>query len=76
MARQVTKSIAKLERLMSLYDAYNRADIGDDGSFEAARRIIRQQNELLDQCVECGMSPSDDEFAFAGRVVTQFLLSA
>lgn len=72
----VTRSLAKLERLMSALDAYNRLDLSDDGTVEAARRIIRAQNVLLDTCVECGMPPSGDEFAFASRVIGRFLTAA
>ena len=64
-----------LERLMSAYDAYNRADSGDDGSFDAARRCIRAQNILIDTCVDCGMPTDGDEFAFAAEHVTRFLVS-
>lgn len=75
MAR-ITTSIAKLERLMTAYDAYNRLDLGDDGSVEWAQRCIRAQNVLLDTCVDCGMAPDGDEFAFAAAVTTRFLLAA
>ena len=76
MARTITKSVAKLERLMSLLDAYNRLDATDDGTLAHANRCIRAQNELLDHCVECGMATDGDEFEFAARVTTQFLLAA
>jgi hypothetical protein len=76
MAKQVTKSEAKLERLSTAWDAYVRADLADDGSVEAARLCIRRQNILLDTCVECGMAPRGDEFAFAARVVTSWLQRA
>ncbi len=76
MTRTITKSVAKLERLMSLLDAYNRLDATDDGTVAHANRCIRAQNELLDHCVECGMATDADEFEFAARVTTQFLLAA
>lgn len=75
MAR-TTRSVAKLERLMTAYDAYNRLDLADDGSIAAAERCIRAQNVLIDACVECGMAPDGDEFAFAARVTTRFLVAA
>ena len=74
--RQPTRSLVKLERLMSALDHYNRLDATDDGSFEAAQRIIRAQNVLIDTCVECGMDPSASEFEFAGRLVGRFLTKA
>lgn len=76
MTRTITKSVAKLERLMSLLDAYNRLDATDDGTVAHAQRCIRAQNELLDHCVDCGMATDGDEFEFAARVTTQFLLAA
>lgn len=76
MIRTITKSDAKLERLMSLLDAYNRLDATDDGTVAHANRCIRAQNELLDHCVECGMATDGDEFEFAARVTTQYLLAA
>jgi hypothetical protein len=74
--KRPTRSIAKLERLMTAYDAYNRLDAADDGSSEAAKRCIRAQNVLLDICVECGMPYEGDEFAFAAKHTTRFLVSA
>lgn len=76
MTRTITKSVAKLERLMTLFDAYNRLDATDDGTVAHANRCIRAQNELMDHCIECGMNHSDSEFEFAARVTTQFLLAA
>ncbi len=76
MTRTITKSVAKLERLMTLLDAYNRLDLSDDGTVAHANRCIRAQNELLDHCVECGMATDGDEFEFAARVTTLFLLAA
>ena len=76
MPRTITKSVAKLERLMSLLDHYNRLDATDDGTVAHANRCIRAQNELMDHCIECGMNHSDSEFEFAARVTTQFLLAA
>lgn len=72
----VTRSLAKLERLMSALDAYNRLDLADDGTVSAAQRCIRAQNVLLDTCVECGMKPDASEFEFANRVVGRFLVTA
>ena len=69
-------SVAKLERLMSAYDAYNRLDLADDGSLEAARDCIRAQNRLIDACVDCGMPTEGDEFAVAAEHVTRFLVEA
>lgn len=74
--KRVTRSFAKLERLLSAYDAYNRADASDDGSFDAAKRCIRAQNVLIDTCVECGMPTDGDEFAFAAKHTTRFLVAA
>lgn len=76
MTRTLTKSVAKLERLMTLFDTYNRLDATDDGTVAHANRCIRAQNELLDHCVECGMATDGDEFEFAARVTTQYLLAA
>lgn len=75
MAR-CTKSVAKLERLMSAYDAWSRLDVTDDGTVTAAQAIIRAQNVLIDACVDCGMPHDGDEFAFAARHVTRFLCAA
>ncbi len=76
MTRAITKSDAKRERLLSLLDHYNRLDATDDGTVAHANRCIRAQNELLDHCVECGMATDGDEFEFAARVTTLFLLEA
>lgn len=76
MTRQITTCVAKLDRLLSLWIAYSQLDLTDDGSFEAARKLIRAHNELLDHCVDCGMDPAADEFEFAARVSTQHLLAA
>lgn len=68
---------AQMERLSTALDAYNRADLAyDDGSSEAAKVCIRAQNVLLDTCVECGMPTDGDEFAFAARMVTRWLVEA
>ena len=75
MAR-ITKSVAKLERLMGAWDRYTRLDLLDDGTVAHAQRCIRAQNELLDLCIECGMDHDASEFAFAARVCTNFLLAA
>lgn len=72
----VTRSLAKLERLLTAFDAYNRLDASDDGTAEAAKRTIRAQNVLLDTCIECGMKPDACEFEFASRVVGRFLVAA
>lgn len=72
----VTRSLAKLERLLTALDAYNRLHIADDGTVEAAQRCIRAGNVLLDTCIECGMRPDAPEFEFANRVVGRFLVSA
>lgn len=72
----VTRSLAKLERLMTALDAYIRQDLADNGTFEAARRIIRAQNVLMDTCIECGMAPDASEFEFANRIVGRFLVTA
>lgn len=75
MARTTT-SPAKLERLMGALDHYNRLDATDDGSVAHAQKCIRAQNELLDQCIACGMPHDASEFEFAARVVTRFLCEA
>ena len=75
-ARRVTQSVAKLEGLMTALDAYNRADLADDGSYEMGRVIIRAQHRLIDACVDCGMAYDADEFEFAARVTTKFLCAA
>lgn len=67
---------ARLEALSTAQDAYVRADLAFDGSFDAANACIRAQNRLLDACVDCGMDPSDDEFDFAARTVANWLVSA
>lgn len=72
----VTRSIAKLEVLMSAWTAYQYADRADDGSFDAAKACIKAQNRLVDACVDCGMPTDGDEFAFAAKHVTRFLLAA
>jgi hypothetical protein len=74
--KKVTRSVAKLERLMSAYDSYNRLDLADDGSPEMGRIVIKAQNRLIDECVECGMTYGGDEFEFAARVTTKFLCAA
>ena len=71
-----TKSAAKLERLMTALDAYNRLDATDDGTVAHAQKCIRAQNELIDRCIECGMPHSASEFEFAARHVTRFLCAA
>lgn len=76
MARHITTSDAKLERLMGALDAYNSADRHDDGSHGAAKDCIRAQNVLLDTCIECGMSHDEDEFTWAATVVGYWLLRA
>lgn len=76
MTRTITKSEVKLNRLLALFDHYNRLDATDDGTVAHAQRCIRAQNELLDHCVECGMATDGDEFEFAARVTTQYLLAA
>lgn len=74
--KRPTRSIAKLERLMTAFDAYNRLDLSDDGTVEHAQRCIRAQNVLIDVCVDCGMRPDGDEFAFAAKHTTRFLVTA
>lgn len=72
----ITRSIANLERLMTAHNAHINAGISDDGSVEAAERLIRAQDRLLDACVACGMEVDGDEFAFAAEHVTRFLVEA
>lgn len=67
---------AQMERLSTALDAYNRADLADDESISAARACIRAQNVLIDRCVECGMATDGDEFEFAARMVTRWLVEA
>lgn len=69
-------SDAKLEVLSTALDAYNRADLSDDGSFLATQDCIHAQNRLIDACVDCGMPTDGDEFAFAPRMVTRWLVEA
>lgn len=64
---------AQFEALSDAYDAFNRADVADDRSVEAARVAIRAQNRLIDACVDCGMALDGDEFAFAAEIVTAWL---
>lgn len=67
---------AQLEALSTALDAYNRADLSDDGSFDAANDCIRAQNRLIDACVDCGMPVDGDEFNWAAQRVAHWLLSA
>lgn len=76
MARPALPSEAKLEVLSTALDSYNRANGCDDGSIGAANDCIRAQNRLLDACIDCGMSPDGDEFAFAPAMVTYWLVAA
>lgn len=67
---------AQMEVLSTVYDRYNLLDAADNGSVADAREIIRAQNRLIDACVDCGMRPDGDEFAFAAATVTAWLCSA
>jgi hypothetical protein len=73
---RITRSLAKLERLLTAFDAYSRLDLADDGTVESAKRIIRAQNVLVDTCIECGMDPGASEFEFAPRLIGRFLVAA
>lgn len=76
MTKRPTRSHAKLEKLVTLWTAYTVADQTDPGTFEAANRLIRLQNELLDHCIECGMDREASEFEFAARVASRYLCAA
>lgn len=76
MTRHTTFDSAPLaakERLLSAWQGFLYVDGKDIGSLEDAQRAIRAQNELIDACVACGMSPEDSEFEYAEKMSARFL---
>jgi hypothetical protein len=79
MAKAVTKSVAKLERLSTALDAYTRASVAavQSPSLETFRALPRAENALEDAAVECGMDRQHGDLTgWAARAVTRFLCAA
>ena len=68
---------AQLETLSTALDAFNRAELADDGSTVSVRALIRATNVLLDACIDCGMAHDfADHVGWAARRVARWLCEA